>query len=131
MARPKIPLPTPKELEALQVLWDHEPCTVREVMEVLNRRRTRAYSSVVNLLNAMTDKGLLMRKEQGRAFLYKARVNREKTRAGLAKDLLTRVFDDSPAALVEQILRQSDPPADVLDAIARLVAEYRGQRPTR
>ena len=62
MPRPSYDQPTPGELEVLKVLWDLGPATVREVMEVLNRDRERAYTSVMSLLNVMTDKGLLRRR---------------------------------------------------------------------
>ena len=71
--------PTPAELEVLQVLWDSAPLTVREVMKELNKRqRTRAYTSVMSLLNVMGDKGLLVRKPFGRAFKYRVAKTREK-----------------------------------------------------
>ena len=72
MARPKHDNPTPAELEILNLLWSEGPLTVRQVMDRLNRRRPRAYTSVMSLLNVMTDKGILARKPEGRAFLYSA-----------------------------------------------------------
>ena len=54
----------------MRILWEKSPLSVREVMELLNRRRPRAYTSVMSLLNVMTDKGLLAREPDGRAFVY-------------------------------------------------------------
>ena len=74
MARPKHQHPTPAELEVLKILWEAGPLTVRAVMESLKKRRKRrAYTTVMSLLNVMTDKGLLRRKPKGRAFLYTAK----------------------------------------------------------
>ena len=73
MARPRHEQPTPAELQVLKVFWDREgPGTVRDVLEVVNRDTDppRAYTSVMSLLNVMTDKGLLRRSPRGRAFLY-------------------------------------------------------------
>jgi BlaI family penicillinase repressor len=131
MARPPIPYPTPKELEVLQVLWEQEPCSVRQMMERLSRRRPRAYSSVLNLLNTMTDKGLLMRKAQGAAYLYKSRVDRERTNGGLVKDLLNRAFAGSATPLITHALKQSKPTAEELDAIAQALSDYRAGRSVR
>ena len=125
MAKSKLPYPTPKELEVLQVLWESEPCTVRQMMETLNKRRRRAYKSVTSLLNVMTEKGLLMRKPQGRAFLYKARVGRTKTLGGLVKDLLDRAFENSADELVAQLLNQSQPTSQELETIQHIINEYR------
>ncbi len=131
MPRPKLPYPTPKELEVLQILWDHEPCTVRQVMEILNKRRRRAYTSVMSLLNVMTDKGLLMRRSQGRAFLYKSRIGREKTLSGLTGDLLNRAFSGSVAELLTHMLDQSKPSVAELDKMVQIIDDYRNGRRVR
>ena len=122
MPRPKHDQPTPAELEVLKVLWDHGPCTVREVMDVLNEGRPRrAYTSVMSLLTVMTDKKLLKRKAQGRAFVYENRLDREKTLKTLVGDLLSRAFEGSSAALVSHLLEQSTPSGEELDEIRRLI----------
>ncbi len=61
MARPKQQYPTPGELAVLKILWEQGPSTVRQVMEVLNQRRKRHYTSVMSLLNVMTEKRQLKR----------------------------------------------------------------------
>ena len=124
MARPKEEHPTPGELEVLKVLWQQGPSTVREVMEVLNERRERAYTSVMSLLNVMTDKGLLKRKPRGRAFVYEARVARDKTMGRMVRDLLGRVFEGSASDLVAHVLDESHPTADELTAIRQAIEEY-------
>ena len=90
MPRPKHEHPTPAELEVLQLLWERGPSTVREVMESLNRRRRRAYTSVMSLLGVMTEKRLLKRRPEGRAYLYEARVDREKTVGEMLRGIIVR-----------------------------------------
>lgn len=127
MPRPAHHQPTPGELEVLKVLWDHGPSTVREVMNVLNESRERAYTSVMSLLNVMTDKGLLSRKPHGRAFLYEAKVKREKTLGQMVGDLLGRAFEGSATALVSQLLDESKPTQQELDEIRSAINEYQKQ----
>jgi BlaI family transcriptional regulator, penicillinase repressor len=128
MPRPREPQPTPGELEVLKVLWDRGASTVREVMEVLNQSRPRAYTSVMSLLNVMTDKGLLAREPRGRAFAYRAKIGRERTQRRMLGNLLSRAFDGSASQLVAHLLDQSRPSDDELDAIRRAIAEYRQNR---
>ena len=128
MARPKREYPTPGELEVLKILWGRGPSTVREVMEVLNRRRQRAYTSVMSLLGVMTDKGLLRREPKGRAFLYEVRVAREKTLGRMVQDLLGRAFEGSAAALVAQLLDQASPTPRELQEIRSAIDQYRKQQ---
>jgi len=128
MPRPKHEHPTPGELEVLKILWDRGPSTVREVMEVLNRQRQRAYTSVMSLLNVMTDKGLLEREPKGRAFLYRAQVGREKTLGQMVHDLLGRAFEGSASALVARLLDQSSPSPEELQEIRKTIDEYHQQQ---
>jgi len=128
MPRPKYEHPTPGELEALAVLWERSPLSVREVMEVLNRSRPRAYTSIMSLLNVMTDKGLLTRKPQGRAFVYAPKAGRKKTMRRLLGDLLGRAFDGSANLLVAHLLEEANPTAEELAEIRRTIAAYETQQ---
>ena len=130
MARPKQQTPTAGELEVLKVLWEHGACTVRDVLNELNKRRSRAYTSVMTLLNVMTEKGLVMREPQGRAFVYQARRPRETTLGRLVQDLLGRAFEGSASALVTQVLAESKPSEEELEAIQQAIDEYQRQEGT-
>ena len=124
MPRPKAETPTPAELEILQVLWDRGPGTVRDVLDVLSSRRERAYTSIMNLLNIMVDKGLVVREPQGRAFVYKASKARENTVGRIVRDVLGRVFSGSASSLVAHVLDQSKPGKEELAEIRRTIEEY-------
>jgi predicted transcriptional regulator len=127
MPRPKNDQPTPAELEVLQLLWESEALTVREVMEQLNQDRPRAYTSVMSLLNVMSDKGLLVREPSGRAFKYRVAKTREKTLGSLVNDLVSRAFDGSKTALVAQLLEGSSPTAAELEELSKLIKRHRSR----
>ncbi|MCA9186669.1 MAG: BlaI/MecI/CopY family transcriptional regulator [Pirellulaceae bacterium] len=125
MARTKLEHPTPAELEALQVLWQRGPSTVREVMEALEAtRKGRAYTSVMSLLNLMVDKRLVKRQPQGRAFLYIANVERQKTLTQMVHDLCRRAFAGSTSALVAHMLDHNQPTKDELREIRQAIDGY-------
>jgi BlaI family transcriptional regulator, penicillinase repressor len=124
MARPKYDQPTPAELEVLRVLWKDSPRTVREVMEVLNRRRPRAYTSVMSLMGVMTQKGLLTRAARGRAFVYAPKAGRKKTMRGLVGDLLSRAFEGSASVMVAHLLAETRPTGEELAEIRRAINAY-------
>lgn len=130
MSRPKSAQPTPGELEVLQVLWRIGPATVRQVMTELNQRRRRAYTSVMSLLNVMVDKGLLSREPQGRAYLYRSRVEQDDTLGGIVADLVERAFEGSTEQLVLHALEQTDPSPSELDEIRSLIEAYRSRKET-
>ncbi len=127
MARPRHEQPTPAELEILKILWEREePAAVRDVLDAVNREASppRAYTSVMSLLNVMTDKGLLTRSPRGRAFVYEPTRPREQTLRALLDETLRRVFDGSASLLVAHLLDQSEPSGAELDQIRTLIDAY-------
>lgn len=129
MARPKAPHPTPSELEILKLLWEHGALTVREVVDLeASEQKSRAYTSVMSLMNVMAEKGLVKRIPEGRAFRYQPVVTRERTLAGLASDLWERVYEGSTQTLVAHVLEQSRPGEDELQAIRELLARLEQQK---
>lgn len=124
MPRPKYDQPTPGELEVLKILWERGPSTVREVMEVLNKDRERAYTSVMSLMNVMAEKGLVNRQPEGRAFRYDAAIAQEHTLKDMVGDMLGRAFEGSASSLVSRLLDHSKPSPEELDEIRRVIKHY-------
>ncbi len=127
MARYRQETPTEVEMEILQVLWDRETATVREVVDVLNQTRTRAYTSILSMLNVMLEKGLVVRQDQSRAHVYRAKKTREKTLGRVVKELLGRAFQGSANSLITQVLEQSKPSAKELDEIRKSIERWQEQ----
>src|SRR5215212_6165385 len=104
MPKLNLPRPTDTELEILRALWQRGPSTVREVQETLGESRATGYTTVLKMLQIMTEKGLVRRDERQRAHVYEARLAQEQTQQQLIGDLLERAFDGSATNLVMQAL---------------------------
>jgi predicted transcriptional regulator len=126
MARPRHEHPTPGELEILQILWERGPSTVRDVLEILQQRRPRAYTSIMSLMNIMAEKKLLARQEKGKAFVYTAAAPREQTLGQMLGDLVNRAFDGSASALVAQLLSHTS--GQELEEIRQTIETFRKQK---
>src|SRR5690349_25037787 len=96
----KTPKPTDAELSILRVLWRQGPCTVRAVYEELRRERPMVYTTVLKLMQIMTEKGLVRREELGRAHLYCATQSEENAQRRLVEDLMDRAFGGSAQRLI-------------------------------
>ena len=123
MPRPESEHPTELELEILKVLWEESPLPVRDVRARLETEagRTLAHSSVITMLNIMHRKGFLRRKKEGKSFLFSPKVKKESVTGGMMGDLLTRVFDGSPAAMVLNLLETADLDAEELSELRKLI----------
>ena len=120
------PRPTDAELSILRVLWTLGPSTVRDVHEQLNRRSPTGYTTVLKLLQIMTEKGLVVRDETERAHIYEARHSEQKTQRQLLGDLADRAFGGSAAKLVLQALSGRKTSAEELSAIRELLDRLEG-----
>jgi predicted transcriptional regulator len=98
------PRPTDAELGILRVLWQRGPSTVREVQEALNLVRPTGYTTVLKMLQIMTEKGLVRRNEEQRAHVYEAQFAQHQTQRQMVGDLLNRVFDGSASNLLMHAL---------------------------
>jgi BlaI family transcriptional regulator, penicillinase repressor len=123
---PNPPRPTPAELEILRVLWQRGPSTVREVHACLSEGRAPGYTTVLKMLQIMTDKNLVERDERQRAHVYSARLPEAQTQRQLVRDLLERAFDGSAMKLVMHALAARKTSPDEIARIRRMLDEIEG-----
>jgi BlaI family penicillinase repressor len=119
------PRPTDAELEILTVLWSNGPATVRDVHDVISRRRPAQYSTVLKFMQIMAEKGLVRRDERERAHVYEVARPREWTQRQLAGHLLERAFSGSAKALLMGALSARKATKEELAEMRKLLDEYR------
>ena len=123
----QLPRPTDAELAILRVLWERGPSTVRDVHEALSRTQASGYTTVLKLLQIMTEKGLVVRDESQRAHVYATRLSEQRTQNQLLFDLADRAFGGSPAKLVMQALAGRQTSAAELHEIRALLDRLEGE----
>ena len=120
--------PTASELEILRVLWARGPSTVRDVHEALSTKKDVGYTTVLKLLQIMTEKGTVRRDENQRAHVYEACEPAEKTKRRLAGDFLQRVFGGSASQLMQHALAGRRTTPEEIEELRRLLDEYERKR---
>lgn len=116
--------PTDAELGILNVLWARGPSTVRQAAEALGREA--GYTTVLKLLQIMTEKQLVVRDETARTHIYQAAYTEDQTQRQLVSDLLDRAFGGSAAKLVLQALAANKTSPEELAEIRKLLDKQRG-----
>jgi len=115
--------PTKSELEILSVLWELEQATVREVFEAINEQKSSSYTTVLKLMQIMTEKGLVERDDASKAHIYKAKQPQEQTQKNLVNDLLEKAFRGSALKLVQHVLEAKPTSPEELKEIRKLIKE--------
>ena len=128
MPKPKSvrPRPTQAELAILRVLWQKGASTVRDVHAIVNRVRPTGYTTVLKLMQIMTDKGLVRRDESERTHVYEAAHGQALVQRQLLADLVERAFEGSAASLVMQALSTRRTSAEEIAQIRQMLDELEG-----
>ncbi len=115
--------PTDAELAILGVIWDRGSATVREVFQALSDRQQVGYTTVLKLMQIMTQKGLLERDTSVRPQVFTPTRPRAQTQHLLLRDLLDRAFSGSPGNLVLQALSMQQSTPEELAEIRKMLDE--------
>ena len=117
------------EREVMDEAWRRGQVSVREVYERLDGRV--AYTTVMTTLDRLFKKGLLLRRREGRAFLYSAARSRDEMAASLTGGLLRGLLSGSTETarpflsnLVDEVGNRD---TELLDELERLVREKQAQ----
>lgn len=82
----------PLEAEVLRLVWEMGEVQVDEVHRVLQCSREIAYTTVMTVMTRLAAKGVLERRKQGRAYLYRAKVDRTEMAGSTLRAWTKRFF---------------------------------------
>jgi predicted transcriptional regulator len=111
----------------MDIVWQGGEFSVHTVQARLDRQA--AYTTVMTTLDRLYKKGLVVRRREGRAFIYRAAIERHELEATMTTGLLDGMLSVGPGAarpflsnLVEAV---GDTHDELLDELERLVREKR------
>lgn len=121
--------PTDAELEILQVLWDHGPCSVRVVNEIIAEKKDVGYTTTLKLMQIMAEKGLANRDTSSRRHLYEAAVPRSETQNHLLHKLANLAFDGSHVRLAMQALGEERATKSEIEELRKILDQLEENAP--
>lgn len=114
---------TEQELEIMKVVWERKTATVRDVYETLRERKGVAYTTVMTMMNILEGKGHLVKRPEGRAYVYEPSQARTQVISGMVQEFVDRVFDGAARPLVLGLLQERKLSREDLEEISRLIDE--------
>ncbi len=118
--------PTELELTILRALWESGPSSVRQIHAILDASKPTGYTTVLKMLQIMTDKGLVKRDETVRPQIYRPSASQEQMQRRLLRDLIQRAYGGSVKALVMHALGDSKTSPEDVEAIEKMLARAEG-----
>jgi len=122
---------TDKELEVLQVLWDHGPCTIRRITDlVYPDGDTAQYATVQKLLERLEEKACVQRRKGQPANIYRAAIARDDLIGRRLQDMAEKLCGGSLTPLLTHLVRQRRLSCQEREELRRLIEELdpRGNR---
>lgn len=97
--------PTEAELEILQILWEDQPMTVKDIHEQISQTKDVGYTSVLKQMQRMeAEKGMLSRYKEGRVHYYSAILKKSEVQTSSLNKFIDAVFNGSTSELVMHAL---------------------------
>ena len=119
MALPKL---TKLELQIMESLWTHGPCSVREIQEAFPAKKRPAYTTVQTTVYRLEVKKVLRRTRKiATALIFEASVSRDAAHRRLVDELLGLFGGRSRPIMAHLIQSGSLTLEDVRDAERRLL----------
>lgn len=97
---------TDRQLDLMNILWDHGSATVREAKETLDEEL--AYTSVLTVFQTLEKNGHVRHEPEGKAYRYYPTVSREEAGREAVSYLKRRIFQGSATAFTETLLEEAE-----------------------
>jgi len=125
---------TPREMDALRVLWEQKRITVRELHDILRRQDAEegktgelAYTSVLSLLQSMESKDLIGHEKDGKTYIYFPKVSRDGTCRRIVSVILQRLLGGAVDEYVARAIESKPPSVEELERIEEMIAETKAK----
>jgi BlaI family transcriptional regulator, penicillinase repressor len=109
------------EFDVMEVLWDKDRATVKEIHSALSRKRKLAYTTVATLLTRLREKGYVAAEAENFAYVFSPLIKRENVVHRKLDDLVKRVLGGSLAPLAAYIAENGKLTPEQIEALADMV----------
>jgi predicted transcriptional regulator len=113
---------SPLEQEVMNVVWELETCSIRDVVDKLNQEKKLAYTTVATLLQRLFEKGLVNRNNQNSVLSYTPKVSKEMYGKKMAKSFIQTFISSFGEAAIVSFAESIDKlPKDKKDYLLQLL----------
>jgi predicted transcriptional regulator len=114
---------TEAELRLMRLLWQMGECSVQDLVSSMPAKAPLAYNSVLTTIRVLESKGYVVHRQEGRAFLYSARVAERDAQQTEVQHVMGRFFGNSRENLMLALLGHGEVDEAELQRLKRLIAE--------
>lgn len=113
---------TQAELRLMRVLWDRGESTVADLVAATSADGALAYTSVLTTVRILENKGYVIHRQDGRAFLYSSSVGEMEASRSEVRHVLQRFFGNSRERLLLSLLGDHEVSPEELRRLKEAIA---------
>lgn len=106
----------PLEAKIIDVLWEGEEKTIKDVQQALEREKITNFNTVMTVMNRLVDKGILQKRVEGRSSVYKPVQTRAEFLNTQSKDMTHELIDEFGDVVISHMLNALEEADDELVA---------------
>jgi predicted transcriptional regulator len=97
------------EKAVMEIVWQDKICSVRDVLNKLEKNRKIAYTTVATILHRLHEKDLVIKEQASTGFVYKPKLSKEAYTKQMASTFLNKFIgsygDEAIASFAESVDR--------------------------
>ena len=114
---------TPNEWYVMECLWEKSNCTGREAVEYLQKAVGWSRSTTLTMLRRMTEKGLILCKEDNGLLVYSPLLDRESATHKETSSFLSRVYHGSIGMMLSAMTQKQSLSQQEIDQLYAILKE--------
>ncbi|MGA2062857.1 MAG: BlaI/MecI/CopY family transcriptional regulator [Thermoguttaceae bacterium] len=118
------------EIQVLRLVWQHQPCTERQISDLVIQERSVARTTVLKTLQRLEAKGLLARAPGEPPIRFRAAIDENRVVPALINKFVEGMLGGSPGPLVAYLAESGKLSEKDLKAL-RAIAQKIGQPPDK
>ncbi|MFO0923617.1 MAG: BlaI/MecI/CopY family transcriptional regulator [Pirellulales bacterium] len=126
MAGRKAIVVTDRQYQVLELLWEHGPLTVREMLEFMPKKTP--YTTVLGLMQTMEKAGLVSTTREENAYRYAPTMTRQQGTKRLLTDIAKRFFGGSARRLALGLVESGELSAAEIRELEAKLKELQSKR---
>jgi BlaI family transcriptional regulator, penicillinase repressor len=123
--RRSVPL-TEAEQRLMEIVWSAGPATVGQITDAIPEAERPAYNTVQTIMKILERKGYVQHRAEGRAFVYRAVVDRDAAVRTALSHVVQRFFGGSSQTLALNLIQGAHLSEAELDELERIIAQAKG-----
>lgn len=111
------------QLAIMRIIWKRQEATVADVHQALNQDRDLAPTTVATMLVKMEKKGVIGHRQDGRKFVYQARVTESQVSRSMVAELMDNLFGGNVTKLVSHLIHEHEVDETEIARLKRLLED--------